>query len=106
MFRVVDMNFIGAPQVKDIDEFSVQAHCEIAEDDSPGGEAVVVYFVGKRDEWAPQEDRSASAPKGIVVVDSLEREHLISVMQEKVDGCKASTWDELERCLGRDFEWV
>lgn len=71
MFRVANVNFIGEPRVRGFDEFSVQAHCEIIKDDSPGGEAVVVYIVGRRDDWALQESRPASAPRGIMVVNSL-----------------------------------
>ncbi len=108
-FQIHKINIISENWGDDIDDFFVQAHCEIRSIDEPGGEAFMANIVSPKalqKEIDSQDSFSYEFGRGYLIVNDFDKNNILEALQKLMEGSNANNWDELSSYIEKYFDWI
>lgn len=105
-FNVTGLTTINEEWGDEPDDFCIQLHCELA-DEEPGGEAFVVTVMSPKVLARGLTDpHTVDWGRGCLFMRDYSAPAVRAELQRFVDQCQADTWDELSDYVGRYFDWI
>ncbi|WP_320820812.1 Imm8 family immunity protein [Thalassolituus sp.] len=107
-FEAYQLSIINQSWGDDIDEFFIQAHCEVRQKGVPGGEAFGINIVSPKffvKELGSNESVHEYG-RGYLFATDYDENSILSELQKLIDGSHAKTWDELLAYIEKYFSWI
>lgn len=100
---IINQNWGG-----DVDEFFIQAHCEVRQKDTPGGEAFNINIVSPKFlvKELGSSDSAYEYGRGYLFTTDYDERSILSEIQKLIDGSHAQTWDEIITFIEKYFSWI
>lgn len=107
-FIAKKLNFINEEWGSSPDDFIIQAHCEIACEGEPGGEAFIVNLVSPK--RLEKMLRTGAEPviegHDLFIMESVNEANVLALIQAMLYRTKANTWKELMDLTSVAFQWI
>lgn len=102
------LNVISSDWGDTDDDFYVQAHCELKDETSNGGEAIILYAVGikRLTKMVQSTSDDVTFRPNYLIMNDYNEKHILDFINKKICSLKTGTWEDLRSSLSHNFEWI